>query len=148
MRSIPLLSLLNQGVGKSVVTLTGFVSRWGAGAGSDYQDSAQALPGASILDSLSRTVLVVTTHSSCNRTLCTPFRIHFSLVSHKAEGMWCLSSGPCETGSRARAPMDGFTACPELRHHIPLAPTQVAKLGIAGAMKSLLLRVTSWRPQF
>ena len=93
--------------------------------GSYYQDSAQALPGASILDFLSRTVLIATTHPSFYRTPCTSIRIHYRLDIYRAEGVWLLVSGPCETGSRARAPMDGFTACPEASNRITLAPMRI-----------------------
>ena len=48
-------------------------------------------------------------------------RSHYSSGIDGAEGVWCPVSGPCEAGSRARAPMDGFMACPETGHYTALA---------------------------
>ena len=74
---------------------------------------------------------------------CLSVRIHSTKITHEAEGVWCLVSGPYETGGRVRAPMDGFTACPEIRHCTTLAPMLIAiccaKLTHA-APRQLLLR--------
>ena len=62
--------------------------------------------------------------------------------THEAEGVWCLVSGPYETGSRVRAPMDGFTACPETRHCTTSAPMLIkicrAKLTQSGSIQLAL----------
>ena len=60
-------------------------------------------------------------------SLCKSIRIHHCLNTHLAKGVWSLVSRPCETGRRARAPMDGFTACLEIRDHAALVPGQVKR---------------------
>ena len=35
------------------------------------------------------------------------YRNHYPMLSHKAEGVWCLVSGPCETGVEPESPGRG-----------------------------------------
>ena len=49
-------------------------------------------------------------------------RNHYPVLSHRAEGVRYLTSGPYEAGSRVRAYTDVLVACPEGRYRATSAP--------------------------
>ena len=88
----PLWSHLKRVLGRFEVTVHGFACTGvGAVAGSYYQDSpVNPSMGGSGATSLSLTVLIVTTHPSFSHMPCPSVRIHSTIVTHGAEGVWSL----------------------------------------------------------
>ena len=79
----------------------------------------------SILGFLPRTVPVRQYPPQLQLDLSASIRNHHSMITHRAEGVQYLTSGPYETGRRGRDYRDVLVACPEVRYCAASAPTLI-----------------------
>jgi len=85
------------------------------GVGSIYRDTLKHVLWRSVLGLLPRTVPVNTTHPSVHRKSCNPSETTNRTPYTAARVCLTLIQDRERHGSRDRDPMDGFTACPEVR---------------------------------